>query len=647
MKEELNTILLHLDEYDEEILTLRDSLLILSASQTESLEYEFKSLCDLRMQAHTKNHDFIGYYDLFLSCVYYEKGEYFNVVDYLERSNLQLWGSSINKSLSHWLLGLTYSQVNLYPKAREKLQNALDILSINTRVSTPQIQTQNRQNSVIREKVSKTFISLQTSEQNRYQIFSEIIGGLKIPQEKNTDIWQEWHNAICNMEPDPTHTSEQILRLKNFIKSTNLNHSTEIPYINIFLSHCYSLDFFSGKKQSMTFAIDHATSAIEGFSGDKFNQSLAHWYTALLFYFNASETADCQIHLEKANELLEICLTQTLHTNFDLYDHVKNTKNSLEIWINKFKHTNRLAHYVEPTNLLEHKSRSSFWGTKKENKDQDESASTPKITDSRLVSKNKQSLKMSPQSASENKSNIRHIIVPVDIGALEDLQSKAIPLNHELFDKLKIYNHLDTNPPKNTSTSPKTPAEKHIVIPGFSIYGHVSAGPNGQALICDSEILGLSTETYEDMKVNIEGREYEVKFINFPIPTFLKGKVYGWLKVTGESMNRALPYPILPNDYVLFCENHNFEACVRKIVIALVSDLEGYPPRTLVKRLIKMSGETTNQEDGYASEMHKFMLHSESSLERDPINGMSFKKDIEIEREYQIAGDVIVIAKPL
>jgi tetratricopeptide (TPR) repeat protein len=374
------------------------------------------------------------------------------------------------------------------------------------------------------------------------------------------------------------------------------------------------------------------------------NKALAHW----LLGINYSQMKEYPKAQEELKDALNILRVNTL-TNSYLVEEQQQLKLRIRERITRAI-TNideKSAHYVASTSLLEPKERSSFFGRKKENKSQDESTFTPKLTDSRLVSKNKQTLKTSSQSASENKSNIRHIIVPVDIGALEDLQSKAIPLNHELFDKLKIYNHLDTNSPKNTSTSPKTPAEKHIVIPGFSIYGHVSAGPNGQALICDSEILGQSTETYEDMKVNIEGLEYEVKFINSPIPTFLKGKVYGWLKVTGESMNRALPHPILPNDYVLFCENHNFEACVRKIVIALVSDLEGYPPRTLVKRLIKMSGETTNQEDGYASEMHKFMLHSESSLERDPINGMSFKKDIEIEREYQIAGDVIVIAKPL
>jgi tetratricopeptide (TPR) repeat protein len=644
MKEEIDTILRHLDEYDEEILTLRDSILKLSVSQAESLDYKLQYLHDLRKQVNTKNHDFIGYYDLFLSCICYEKGEYSQVLDYLEGSVLQLWGSSINKSLAHWLLGLAYSQVNEYPKARGELQNALDILSINTRVSTLQIQTQNRRNLVIREKISNVLISLQTSEQNQHKIFSEIISKLQIPQEKHANIWQEWQDSICSMDPDPAHISEQIIRLTNFIKSENLNHSTEIPYINIFLSHCYNLDFFSGNKQSMTLAINHAISAINGFSGDEFNQAIAHWYTALLFYVNESKAEDCRIHLEKANELLEINLTQTKNKKIDLSNHIKNTKNDLEIWINKFKRT---PHYVAPAATQSDKEKSSFWSNKRGNKNQDETASIPKLTDGRLITKNKQTIKTSLQSPSENKSNIRHIIVPVDVSALEDQQPNATPLNHELFDKLKIYNHLDTTPPKSTSSSPKTPVEKHIVIPSFSIYGHVSAGPSGEALLSNSEILGLSSEIYEDMRVKIEGREYEVKSINSPIPTFLKSKAYGWFRVIGESMNRASPHPILPNDYVLFCENHNFESCIRKIVIARVADLEGYPPRTMVKRLIKMSGQTAYSEDGYAPELHRYMLHSESSLERDPVSGISFKKDIEIEREYQIAGEVIVIAKPL
>jgi tetratricopeptide (TPR) repeat protein len=469
MKKELYTILAYLEHEEDDILITRNSILKLDVSQPDMLENKIEYLTDFIDQASLKNHDYLGYYYLFLGCIYYEKGEYDNVILSLQRANPELWESQINKALVHWLLGVNYSCMNKYPKAQEELKDALNILWVNTRANSYQAEEQQQLKSVIRERINQ---------------------------------------AIINLD-------------------------------------------------------------------------------------------------------------------------------------------DKSMHYIAPANLHESKERSSFFGRRKENKNQEETASTPKITESRLVSKNKPTLKTPPQTISKNKTNIRHIIVPVDIGALEDQQPNAIPLNHELFDKLKIYNHLDANPPKNTPPSSKTSTEKHIVIPGFSIYGHVSAGPNGEALLSDSEILGQSSETYEDMRIKIEGREYEVKSINSPIPTFLKSKAYGWLKVTGESMNKTSPHPILPNDYVLFCENHNFETCIRKIVIARVSELEGYPPRTIVKRLIKMSGETSHQEDGYATELHKFLLHSESSLEHDPISGASFKKDIEIEREYQIAGEVIAIAKPV
>lgn len=288
---------------------------------------------------------------------------------------------------------------------------------------------------------------------------------------------------------------------------------------------------------------------------------------------------------------------------------------------------------------------------KKENQTSkiNQSTSAPTLTPKGLFEKNPQTPQTSSKSTATNKFRIQHIIIPVDIGALDDLHSKAFPLNYELYEKLKVYNRLDMTSPKNASQvgESKLSIVNHLIIPNIPIYGCVSAGPNGEALLNNSEILGRSSEADENNKVEIEGMKYEINFIDFPVPNFFKGRVYGWLKVTGESMNRAAPYHIMPNDYVLFRENHSFESCVRKIVIALLSEADGQPPRLMVKRLIKMSGETAYQEDGYASELQKFMLHSESSFDCDPTSGINFKKDIEIENDYQLAGEVIAIAKSI
>ena len=135
---------------------------------------------------------------------------------------------------------------------------------------------------------------------------------------------------------------------------------------------------------------------------------------------------------------------------------------------------------------------------------------------------------------------------------------------------------------------------------------------------------------------------YKVNFIDSLSHTFAKNKTYGWFKVTGESMNKA---GILGNDYVLFRENRSLEFCAKKIVIALLSDTDTQPPCLMVKRLVKMSGEIPCNDDGFGSEICKFVLHSESHLERDPKTGMSYKIDLEIQNDHQLIGDVIAVAK--
>ena len=83
-----------------------------------------------------------GYYYLFLGCIYYEKGEYDNVISNLQRANPEMWESQINKALAHWLLGISYSHMKKYPRARKELKEALNILWVNTRINSYQIEEQ-------------------------------------------------------------------------------------------------------------------------------------------------------------------------------------------------------------------------------------------------------------------------------------------------------------------------------------------------------------------------------------------------------------------------------------------------------------------------------------------------------------------------
>jgi len=193
------------------------------------------------------------------------------------------------------------------------------------------------------------------------------------------------------------------------------------------------------------------------------------------------------------------------------------------------------------------------------------------------------------------------------------------------------------NTEQKTSVQPKP--EKRLIVRPFPIYGQVSAGPNGESMLTPDHALGASSEVYNDMICNIEGKTHKIQFVPPFAGNFLSHKKYGWLKVKGHSMNKARPLSINPNDYILFCENHNIETCVNKIVIAQAPEIEGYPPRTMVKRLLSIFDTNLYK--------YKFWLHSESSLKNDPVTNASYEKDVEIENEYQIIGEVLAVASAM
>jgi hypothetical protein len=179
-------------------------------------------------------------------------------------------------------------------------------------------------------------------------------------------------------------------------------------------------------------------------------------------------------------------------------------------------------------------------------------------------------------------------------------------------------------------------AQFNYIIPGFPVYGQVTAGLSGEPWL---DYLGWDADAVDEtLLINLEGHAYRVCFVNDVPITFVEGRHYGWFKVRGASMNNAARKPINHNEYVLFCENHDPEACAGKIVIASLPELDAQPPQLVLKRLVKVP----LREDGYQS---KFILRSESLLNNDPITGMSFRKDIEIVKDDQIKGDVVVIAR--
>lgn len=250
-----------------------------------------------------------------------------------------------------------------------------------------------------------------------------------------------------------------------------------------------------------------------------------------------------------------------------------------------------------------------------------------------------------------NEPLVEHIIIPVDMRALRDKNPKLNPLKPDLFNKLQSYEEkiVHNNDEQTGTQSTQKETKKHpkqIIIPSFPIYGQIAAGTKGEPNL-DSEELVKAKEVYDNLRINFDRQEHEVKFVNNEQINFLNGKRYGWLKVVGDSMNRSAPIAINNGDYVLFSENHDAKSCILKIIVASLPEVDTQPPQLVVKRLLKLSTQSSLGTDGFESEYSKFMLHSESSLDEDPQTGMSYKKDMEIIKNYQIVGEVVAIAKPL
>jgi len=243
---------------------------------------------------------------------------------------------------------------------------------------------------------------------------------------------------------------------------------------------------------------------------------------------------------------------------------------------------------------------------------------------------------------------VRHIIIPVDMRALDDKNPKITLLKSDLFQKLGHYGeHIF---PNNDQHETKPALEKNAdylrrtIIPSFPVYSQAAVNTNGVPNL-DSKGLKNANEIYDDLRVRFENQEYEVRFINNEQIAFINNKRYGWLKVIGDGMNKSTPILINDGDYVLFSEIHDVTSCIQKIVVAGLPEIDIQMPQLVIKRLLKLNTQYPSKTKSLRIKSLKFMLHSESSLDKDPQTGISYKKDIEIINDYQIVGEAIAIAK--
>ncbi len=159
MKNDIQKIIEHLN-CDGEVFRLRNWLLSLNASQPNTLKRVVEELNDTIKQTNVQSHEHIGYYYLFLGCVYYEQDNYQRAIIALQSAINEMWGEKTNKSLARWLLGLSYSNAQEFPKARRELQAALQMLATNARVNSPRQDKDNQSRQTIRQDIKNTLEEL-------------------------------------------------------------------------------------------------------------------------------------------------------------------------------------------------------------------------------------------------------------------------------------------------------------------------------------------------------------------------------------------------------------------------------------------------------------------------------------------------------
>lgn len=243
----------------------------------------------------------------------------------------------------------------------------------------------------------------------------------------------------------------------------------------------------------------------------------------------------------------------------------------------------------------------------------------------------------------------------------ESLSATSVPFSMDFTNVTQQPNLSSPKPPDNegsTDVKNDVPAPidvfdwGYLMTPSLPIYGSAGAGPDGQVVLNEPD---YNAAIDESAFIRIDGEEYEIHslradnlrikishkdFLTSIIPRKMREigrKAYGWLKVTGNSMNKGQPsknegkrIEIEDGDYVLFFESNNLSASVGKIVIVSESLPDSGPTRLLVKQLVK--------------ENNQLLLRS-YSRDKNPNTGREFE-DIDFNDCYQLIGEVIAVAKP-
>jgi hypothetical protein len=614
-----------------------------------------------------------SYISIALSYAYCIKNNTIEGQNYAEDARRQFANSGTiwNQAISQWFLGIVYSNNNLIAKSKDELEGALEILKRIIRwgkLDPETLKYCKYQIGQIAKDLNKLSVGSSpmpaSSEPSiYYQDFTQIIGLLEVPQDKS---YQEWLDAIYSLETsDVLHINEQIDILINTLNQRKDQDPIAVPFINIFLAHCYNSGYFAGDTASISYSISYAENARADYDSlnDNYNLAICTWYLSLLYRCIPDIKKSVSL-LYESKHILEGLLEA--YKDSDISDDVQSLLRDIQLWIDptsvqKVKAPQWPQRQPVQKAKIEKKSSRSWLGINKETKPKspqstpfrknEYSISLPKLVsqESNEIDQKKVNI---PQETSfvipeSNQKPLQHIIIPVDIQVLRDLNVNSSFLEPQFFETLQNYgkkfeSNVFQQPQKVKPKTISPGANRVKTIPRFSIYGQTGAGkgePNWDVWE------DIAQEVYDDLCIEFYGEEYSVKFIERKQYNFLDVERYGWLKVIGESMNDCQEIPIKNGSYILFKENRDINFCATKVVVAVIPELDTQPAQLIVKRLLKFTSPLPSRNDGFAPESSMFVLRSESIYKLDPSTGERYN-DIEVSRDNQIKiiGQVIAVA---
>lgn len=448
--------------------------------------------------------------------------------------------------------------------------------------------------------------------------------------------------------------SKKIGELREDIKRLNGQyHHPRLPYLYIYLSYAYSV-YKIGYD-----SVEYAQKARDFSWASDWDRAIYHWFLGTL-YATYDKISDAEIELKDAQN----CLRR--------YENQAREAKETRLYSVTDKCKEIIAKINEQFARLPHRPSALPLSQKPEHR-----GKTPDAEPGQFRPRNGGN---DSGSTNNNQKNLNAgfpppvnvtVQIPLEINTNDVIECSFLQEQYNQ-QQTDVNNRLDNNPdmkqlidmnqftdesehflPIEMALLPQNQEQEQFIksssdllmTPSLPFYGGVSAGPGGTVVLNDRKFV----VNEQISLIRMDGKEYRIyvlkrddKQIIIPRKDLLtstldplirdklklEGKIYGWLEVSGNSMNNASPIPIENGDLVLFEENRDQQSCKDQIV--LVSIISDNQPRLMIKKLTEKGG--------------KFFLHSESTFTSDPLTGDNYEQDLEFTPEHQLIGIVIAVA---